>query len=97
MRLYSAVLMLAAVVTLTAVSTPAADAFDPAAPAGGGQPPTALIHHQTSAPDWVLIGARIAGAITIAGAGRDATPRSPGSHPTRCSGRRRLVTRAARA
>jgi hypothetical protein len=76
MLLRKSVPMLAAVVSLAGVSTPAAYGFDnTASPAAAGRP-TALVQHRSpSSTDWLLIGVGSAGAITLAGAGVTATRR----------------------
>jgi hypothetical protein len=85
MRLHRGAAMLAAVVTLAGVSTPAAYAFDSQAPSSGGQPPVAAVQHRSpSSTDWLLIGVGSAGAITLAGAaGLGATRRGRNTATTR--------------
>lgn len=74
MRLHRGVPMLAAVVTLTGLGTPAAYAFKSETASAGAQPTAALVqHHPSGSTDWVLIGVVGAGAITLAGAGVSAS------------------------
>ena len=75
MRLHRGVSMVAAVVTLAGVSTPAAEGFEnTASPAAAAGTPIALVQHRSSSStDWLLIGVGGVGAITLAGAGVAAT------------------------
>jgi len=89
MRLYRGVPLLAAVVTLAGVSTPAAYGFDSVSPAGGGGQPTApVVDHSAGPSDW-LIGLGAAGGITLAGAGvassRRARRRTASAHRVRAA------------